>query len=53
MNCFLFFLLQELEESCLQMKIENDRLREVSDVAKNQIELFQSRKQDGNLEMVK
>ena len=35
------------------MKLENDRLREVSDVAKNQVELFEAKKQDANLEMVK
>ncbi len=44
--------LQELEEVNLQLKIENARLREVSDVAKNQVELFEGRKQDQNLEMV-
>ena len=43
---------QELEESCLQMKIENDRLREVSEVAKNQVEMFEGRKQEQNLEIV-
>lgn len=43
---------QDLEETNLQLKIENDRLREVSDVAKNQVELFEGRKQDQNLEMV-
>jgi hypothetical protein len=43
---------QELEASGLQMKIENDRLREVSEVAKNQVEMFEGRKQEQNLEIV-
>ena len=44
--------IQELEASGLQMKIENDRLREVSEVAKNQVEMFEGRKQEQNLEIV-
>ena len=33
------------------LKIENEKLKEVSDIARNQIELFETRKQSENTEL--
>ena len=43
---------QDLEESCLELRLENDRLREVSEVAKNQVEMLEKRKIEKNMELV-
>lgn len=40
-----------LETQKQELKIENDKLREVADVARNQIEMFENRKNSENLEL--
>jgi len=41
-----------LEVVCQNLRLENDQLKEVSDVARNQIEIFERRKHLESLELV-
>jgi hypothetical protein len=49
--CKYCFYTQDLAGSENFLKIENEKLKEVSDIARNQIELFESRKQAENTEL--
>lgn len=46
-----YFTLQTSESTENALKVENDKLREVADVARNQIELFENRKLVESIEL--
>ena len=50
-NTFLYELRQELEERKNELHIECGKLKEVSDVARNQVEMFESKAEIENIEI--
>ena len=44
-------MIQELQQSDNNLKIECAKLKEVADVARNQVEMFESRGETQNIEM--
>ena len=47
----MFHLIQELEKIENELRIESDKLKEVSEVARNQVEMFESKAEIENIEM--
>ena len=47
----IFNLIQELEKIENELRMESDKLKEVSEVARNQVEMFESKAEIENIEM--